>query len=202
MLKRNGPGDLRNEAESIMTSNQGAEVYDELPFDPTHGAVPSVLANDRYGLDLQRMWLSAQALEWKSLALVPASDDVSVIQLAYAFSELGLWNCGESIGVADLRDVPFPSLRGPVEVINWHIQHGKRVIIALRSCVGSIATAPIVRAADCAILCVALGATRIAQANDAVEQVGRDRFIGTLLVRPTRSDTGAAGSSAVRRLKV
>jgi hypothetical protein len=185
-----------------MTSSHGAEVYDELPFDVTDGTIPSVLASDRYGLELQRMWLSAQALEWKSLALVPASDDVGVIQLAYAFSELALWNCGESIGVADLRDIPFSSLKGPIEIINGHIHRGKRVIIALRSCVGSIATAPIVRAADCAILCVALGATRIAQANDALEQVGRDHFIGTLLVRPPCSDTGAGVASMVPRLRV
>jgi len=167
--------------------------------DPGEG--PSLLPGEKYDLDLQRMWLAAQALEWRSLALVPASDDVSVIQLAHAFSELGLWNCGESIGVADLRDVPFARLRGPLDTINWSLVRGKRVILALRSSVESVATVPLVRAADRAILCVALGATRIAQANDVIEQVGRECFIGTLLVRPNRGEPNGSGAAGVRRLR-
>jgi hypothetical protein len=150
--------------------------------------------------ELERIWFSTRAVEWRSLALVPASDEVGVVQLAHAFSALGLRDHGESIGVADLRDVPFPNLRGPIEVIRWHIRHGERVIVALRPSFKSAVTAPIVRAADCAILCVALGTTLIAEASATVEEIGQDAFIGTVLVHP---DAGATNgwARAYRRLK-
>jgi hypothetical protein len=151
--------------------------------------------------ELERIWLSTRAVEWRSLALVPASDDVRVVELAQAFSALGLRDQGESIGVADLRDVPVPNLRGPLEVIRWYIQHGERVIVVLRPCFQSAATAPMVRAADCAILCLALGETRIAEANATVEEIGPDAFIGTVLVRPDTGVTASRPTTAYRRLK-
>jgi hypothetical protein len=163
--------------------------------DPSAGTSPPRSADE---LELERIWLSAQALEWRSLALVPASDDVGVVQLASAFSALGFRDRGESIGVADLRDVPFPNLRGPIEVIRWHIRRGERVILALSPCSSSAATVPLVRAADCAILCIALGATRIAEANQTVEQVGGDAFLGTVLVRPDVASLGHLPTTAYR----
>jgi hypothetical protein len=170
-------------------------------FESGEEAAPPALPNDWYGTALQRVWLSAQALQWRSLALVPASDDVSVIELAHAFSALGLWNCGEATEVVDLRNVPFPNLRGPIEVIKWHIRGGGRVILALSSCSHSVATVPLAQAADCCILCVALGSTRIAEASEAVEQVGPDHFVGTLLVRPRRRAVPVAASNGVRLLR-
>jgi hypothetical protein len=152
--------------------------------------------------ELQRMWFSARAHEWRSLALVPASDDVCVVRLARAFAALGLRDRGESIGVADLRDVPLPNLRGPIEVIRWHLRRGERVILALSPCFRSAATVPLVRAADSAVLCVSLGATRIAEANETVQQVGRDPFIGTVLVRSPPFAPRSAASTLYRRLGV
>jgi hypothetical protein len=152
------------------------------PFESTSSATPPAHWDSP---DLERIWLAAHSLEWRSLALVPASEGISVIELAHAISALGLSHRGESIGVADLRDVPLPRVRGHIEVVRWHVNHGERVILALRSTFENIATIPLVRVADRAILCVALGLTGIAQANQTVEHVGRDRFIGTVILRPT-----------------
>jgi hypothetical protein len=135
-------------------------------------------------LELQRVWFEAQALEWRALALVPASHEVPVVRLADAFAALGLRDRGESIGVADLRDVPVQNLRGPMEVIRWHVRRGERVILALSPCSRNAVTLPLVRVADCAILCVALGTTRIAEVEETVEQMGDDAIVGTVLVRP------------------
>ena len=173
----------------------------ESDFDPCAGT-PTPAPDERSAdePELQRMWFSAQTHEWRSLALVPASDDVCVVQLAHAFSTLGLRDRGESIGVADLREVPLPNLRGPIEVIRWHLRRGERVILALSPCFRSAATVPLVRAADSAILCVALGTTRIAEANETVQQVGRDPFIGTVLVRSPSVAPRAPASNLYRRL--
>src|ERR1700723_2487268 len=99
--------------------------------------------------ELQRIWASTQALEWRSLALVPASDDLRVVPIARAFSTLGFRSRGESIGVADFRDVHAASFRGPLEVIRWHVRRGERVILALRPCSAGDAMVSLVHAADC-----------------------------------------------------
>jgi hypothetical protein len=151
--------------------------------------------------ELQKIWLSMQAQEWRSLALVPASRKVAVIELARAFSAAGLRQRGESIGVADLRDVSLPNVRGHIEVVRWHINRGERVIIALRSCFENAATIPIVRVADCAILCVALGATLVAEASATIEQAGRDRFMGTVIVPPSAPRPLDSIANASKRLK-
>jgi hypothetical protein len=151
--------------------------------------------------ELQRIWASAQALEWRSLALIPASDDVRVVPIARAFSALGFRSRGESIGVADFRDVHASSFRGPLEVIRWHVRRGERVILALRPCSAGDAMVSLVRAADCAILCVGLGASRIAPATAMVEQVGRDRFIGTVLLRSAAFAEAGWAARAYRRLR-
>ncbi len=168
------------------------------------GDVPPVPAGVPRAWDepeLQKIWLSVQGQEWRSLALVPASPKVAVLDLAHAFSAAGLRQRGESIGVADLRDVSLPNVRGHIEVVRWHISRGERVIIALRSCLENAATVPIVRIADCAILCVALGATRVAEASATIEQVGRDRFMGTVIVPPSRTRPANSTIGTSRRLK-
>ena len=41
---------------------------------------------------------------------------------------------------------------------------------------------PVARTVDAAVLCVQLGLTKIAASRKAVEAIGRDRFLGTIVV--------------------
>jgi hypothetical protein len=150
----------------------------------TFGAPPAVTFQCAEDAELERAWSSARTSEWRSLALVPASERASVVPLARAFSALGFREGNESIGALDLREVGPQNLRRPLEVMRWYTMRGERVILALKPPVGDGATTALARAADCAILCVELGATGIAEANATVEEVGRDRFIGAVLLRP------------------
>jgi hypothetical protein len=171
--------------------------------DPTSSPDVSVLGGqpgswDR--ADWQRIWLATQSRDWRTLALVPASDEVSTIEFAHLITVIGLRQRGESIGVADLRQVELPRARAHLEMVKWHVSQGERIVIALRSCLENLATIPLARAADCAILCVALGSTRIAQAEQTVEQIGKERFLGSVLVRTTAEANGAR-TKAPRRLR-
>src|SRR5579863_3452327 len=110
-----------------MSSQEGPDFWAQPELDSA--AVPSAVtgdAGDPASRELQRVWLAAQACAWRSMALVPACEGVDVIRIAHAFAALGSQTCGESVGVADLRDVPFSNLRGPVEIIRWHIRGGER----------------------------------------------------------------------------
>jgi hypothetical protein len=57
------------------------------------------------------------------------------------------------------------------------------IIIALRSIYENPTVAPVASAVDAAVLCVHMGGTKIASAKRTVETIGRDKFLGTFVVR-------------------
>jgi hypothetical protein len=69
-----------------------------------------------------------------------------------------------------------------LEGARWEASHGTRIVFATRSASTSLATVPVARAADCVILCVSLGSTRLDAVRTTIEQIGRKHFMGSLLV--------------------
>jgi hypothetical protein len=131
----------------------------------------------------QKIWLSIQAKDWRSLAIVPSSHGLSTLELAQALVDVGWQHRGLPIGLADLRNVTLPYIDSVIDEVRGHIYSGERVLIALRSVFENPATVPIAQAADGALLCVSLGSTKISRAEETLEQVGRARFLGSIIVR-------------------
>jgi hypothetical protein len=141
----------------------------------------------------QRIWLAIQAKEWRSLAIVPGSRGVSTLELAQVLVDVGWQHRGLPIGLADLRNITLPYIDSVIEEVQKHVYNGERVLIALRSVFENPASVPIAQWADGALLCVSLGNTRIRGAEQTLEQVGKDRFLGSVIVRH-----GASSELAVR----
>jgi hypothetical protein len=138
--------------------------------------------------DWQRMWLRTQSRDWRTLALVPGDDQTSTFDVANLIARLAI-DHGESIHVADLRELRLQHVDAFLEGSRWDAGQGERVLFATRSASANLATVPLARAADCAILCVSLGRTRLDAVRNTVEQIGREHFLGSLLVRAsTESD--------------
>jgi len=141
----------------------------------------------------QRIWLAIQGKEWRSLAIVPASSGLGTLDVAQALVDVGWQHRGLPIGLADLRNVTLPYIDSVIDEVRSHVFSGERVLIALRSISENPATVPIAQAADRALLCVGLGATRIAVAEESIEQIGHPRFLGTIIVRGRIEDDSAGG---------
>jgi hypothetical protein len=131
----------------------------------------------------QKIWLSIQGKDWRSLAIVPGNQGLSTLELAQALVDVGWQHRGLPIGLADLRNVTLPFIDSVIDEVRGHIYSGERVLIALRSVFENPATVPIAQAADGALLCISLGSTRISRAVETIEQVGRARFLGSIVVR-------------------
>jgi len=84
--------------------------------------------------------------------------------------------------VADLREISLQRVDSFLERSRWGAGQSGRVIFATESASVNLATVPLARSADCAILCVSLGRTRLDAVRNSVEQIGRERFLGSLLV--------------------
>jgi hypothetical protein len=131
----------------------------------------------------QKIWLAIQGKEWRSLAIIPGNGGMSTLEVAQALVDVGWQHRGLPIGLADLRNVTLPYIDSVIDEVRAHVHGGERVLIALRSIFENPATVPIAQAADSALLCISLGNTKIAGAEETIQQVGKPRFLGSIIVR-------------------
>jgi hypothetical protein len=132
----------------------------------------------------QKIWLAAQRSDWRSLAVVAAGKGRSTVGVAQMLIQVGWRHRRMPMGLADLRQVPLSHLEGAIAQVQAHVDGGERVLIALGSIFDNPTTVPLARAADRAILCVTLGITAIDGAEQTVEEIGKDRFLGALILHP------------------
>ena len=140
-------------------------------------------------LSSQVLWLATQKRPWRSLAVLGASPDVPTIDVANMLARLAWWYRGQPSSVADFRDLSLRLIDYQLSDVASQLQSTPvTVIIALRSVFENPTVVPVARAVDAAVLCVQLGVTRIADSRKTVEAIGRDKFLGTIIVPSTSPD--------------
>lgn len=150
---------------------------------------PSRIARPWEQDEYQRIWLQMVSRDWRTLAIVPAEEGMSTYDVANLVMALGASH-GESIGVYDFRDVRVNRVIEVVRGARSQLERGERLIFATRSIRENLATIPLARATDGAILCVSIGSTSMGLAAETIDQIGKERFIGSLLVRAPRDEAG------------
>ncbi len=142
---------------------------------PTHGD----------DVALQTLWLSLQRRPWQSLAVLAASKGVATLPAANSLARIGWWYTGRPSCVFDMRDLSLRLLDHQIRNMGAQLQGGERVFVALRALAENPTASPLAMAADAVVLCVELGKTDIKSARQTIATVGRDKFIGTILVSST-----------------
>jgi hypothetical protein len=139
--------------------------------------------------DWQRLWLStraSQATPWRSLALVPASRGTSpqtILQIATALARTGMVHVGAPIHIADATNITLAQLEPFTEVLNRHVEAGEMVIVALAPAAECVATVPLAKCTDAALLCVVAAQMAAPEARETIAQIGAQRFIGSTIFR-------------------
>jgi hypothetical protein len=147
---------------------------------------PGTLADD---LRMQQLWLALQKRQWRSLAVISANKGVDSLAAANRLAKIAWWYTGVPTCVFDMRDLSLRLLEHQLRDMAAQLQGGERIFIALRSTSENPTATPLAQAADAAVLCVELGKTDAKAARVTLDAVGRERFIGTLLVpRDERSN--------------
>jgi len=162
--------------------------------DRNPSGAPSTAARDPGLADdsrWQHLWLAIQRRPWRSVAVLAASAGVDTLELSSAISKLAWRYSGEPSTVFDLRTVTLRLVDYQLREIAERIGAGERAVLALTSIGENPASAPLARGADCVIVCAAPGKTPLKSVQAAIQQVGRDRVIGSLLV-----ERAAEGSRA------
>jgi hypothetical protein len=138
-------------------------------------------------VSMQTLWLSLAPYSWRSLAVLGASKGTPTLGAANSLARMAWWYTGQPSRVFDMRDLSLRVLEDQVREMSAQLRGEKRVFAALRSLSENATTAPLARAADGVVLCVELGKADIKSAQRAITAVGRDRFLGTILVSSSRA---------------
>jgi len=144
-------------------------------------------------LDLQELWFTTMRWEWSSLVLVPAHASGSAIWIAKALAEIGIPQQSRAAKITAqgamlaatselVGDLVTQSTIRSMKSSNerWKTGH---TIIAIDPVVSNPAGIPVALAADAVLLCVEIGKTDIASARKTVQLIGREHFIGCVIVK-------------------
>jgi hypothetical protein len=156
------------------------------PSDPL-GLRPQGLPNVWDDLILQKLWLATQRRTWRSLAVVGTAKHLDTLWVAELIAKLAWGYRGQPSCVFDLRDLRLRLVEYHVREVATQVEIGQCVVIALRSVFENPTTVPMARSADAVVLCIALGKTGFKEAEQTLEEIGRERVIGTLVTRRRRS---------------
>jgi hypothetical protein len=143
-----------------------------------------VLSDD---VRMQKLWLATQRREWRSLAVLATDQEVDTMRVAELLARLAWSYRGKPSCVFDLRDLSLRLVEYHQNVVHAQVDAGACVVVAL-SCTSHNPTAvPIARSVDAVILCVGLGTASMKAAEQTLDEVGRDRVLGAIVVREKRS---------------
>ena len=156
---------------------------------------PSARPWDR--AEYQRLWLRMESRAWRTLAIVPGEDGMSTFEVANLIMSIGAYH-GESIGLFDFRNVTVPRVLDVIEDVSRRMAPGERLLFATRSIRENLATIPLARATDGVVLCVSLGSTKLGFVEETVDQIGRDRFLGSIVVHAPRVRRPAPSATSWR----
>jgi hypothetical protein len=107
-----------------------------------------------------------------------------MVEIAEILAQIAWCYRGEPTTVLDLRDVSLRLAEYQTQEAQAQADSGVRVLVGLRSIVENPAAALVAQASDATLLCVELGRTNLHAAIQTIEEVGRERILGTVLVRP------------------
>jgi hypothetical protein len=133
---------------------------------------------------LQKLWLALERRTWHSLAVLGASRSINSLHIAEMIAQLAWRYRGQPSSVSDLRDLSMRLIDYEVREMRAQVASGTRLVVALRSVFENPTAAPIAKHVDGVLLIIAVDNTKFKEAEETIVAVGRDRVLGTILLRP------------------
>ncbi len=133
-------------------------------------------------VELRRLWFAAVRREWSSLVVVPAHEGGSAIRVAEALVQIGSIHGSRPVRLIDARTHLLSEAARLVVEMTSCVAAGEIAIVVVDSVVGSETGIPLLLAADAALLCVTLGESDFVSAQRTIEMVGRERFLGSVVL--------------------
>ena len=132
----------------------------------------------------QRIWLRAQGRDWVSLALIGSSPRApeATMRVAGMLARISE-ELGHPLVIIDARTTELRTMANVQARMRSLAARGTRCIAVVQYPHYNPVTVPIAQAADASMMCVFVAESRLANSRQTIEQVGRDRFLGTVILR-------------------
>lgn len=138
-------------------------------------------------VEWQRLWLTTLRTSWRSLALIPIGACVPTLRIAAALAEVGKHHPGGTLIAHDATEVSLATLTSELSALVDRARRTDRSVVALPPLLESPAGIALARAVDALILCISLGDSAIAEAEQVLAEVGRDRVLGCVIIRERKA---------------
>ena len=131
----------------------------------------------------QRLWLRCQQHDWQSLAFIGSSkrDPDGILEIAHGMARLAS-ELGQELTVFDARQLGLKDMNRMLAQIQSITSRGKRCIVVLNLVTVNATTVPMAQNVDAALLGVFIGETSTVSASRTVEEVGRAKFLGSVVL--------------------
>lgn len=181
--------------EAAGTSRDRADPVNKPPMNDwgTHGGPPSQpptgMASIQYqGMNTtdpvwERLWLRCQQHDWQSLAFIGSSkrDPDGVLEIAHGMARLAS-ELGQELTVFDARNLGLKDMGRMLAQIQSITSRGKRCIVVLKLVTENATTVPMAQNVDAALLGVFIGETSVVASSRTVQEVGRAKFLGSVVL--------------------
>ncbi|MCL2777898.1 MAG: hypothetical protein FWD73_07830 [Polyangiaceae bacterium] len=149
------------------------------------GGMSSLLSGSTNTFDpvWQRLWLRCQQHDWQSLAFIGSSkrDPDGVLEIAHGLARLAS-ELGQELTVFDARNLGLKDMGRMLAQIQSITSRGKRCIVVLRLVTENATTVPMAQNVDAALLGVFIGETSTVAASRTIDEVGRPKFLGSVVL--------------------
>jgi hypothetical protein len=144
--------------------------------------------------DWQQVWLATQVRPWTSMCILPGSPIKTdlVFRVAHALRQIGVEHLKQPLTVLDHRGVALRDVEQRIEGVTKLRAAGSKVLVVLDAVDRNTVSARYSSVVDAALLVVILGSGEIGAARKTVEAFGRERFLGTLVLRSDGTSKGPA----------
>jgi hypothetical protein len=147
--------------------------------------------------DAQRLWLEIQRRQWSSLVLVPADPGASAASIAASLTKAGAALGDPELRVLNAEGMGTEAIRGVIadlklmadlstRAVSATTGNPWRVVVTIESVLSNPLGIMLAQAADLALLCVRKRKTKLASVQRTVELIGRDLFIGSVVLSSGR----------------
>lgn len=131
----------------------------------------------------QRLWLRCQQHDWQSMAFIGSSkrDPDGVLEIAHGMARLAS-ELGQELTVFDARNLGLKDMGRMLAQIQSITSRGKRCIVVLKLVTENATTVPMAQNVDAALLGVFIGETSVIASSRTVDEVGRAKFLGSVVL--------------------
>jgi hypothetical protein len=134
------------------------------------------------GDDWQRLWFSTREHDWNSLAIIPSDGGVEVGRVAEALVATGRLYGERQVRLLDAKGTQLGDVHRLIEELGMMTGRGDWVIVPVDAVEVNPSSVPIAQATSASLLVVRLGESLLKSARSAIDVVGRERLLGSIVL--------------------